>query len=229
MQRIKTVVLACLVVFALSAVASASASAQACTKKAGSKSWALCVEGEKMVSSESFKAQIKTATNVRIATTYAGLQIEILCQAASGTGEFGPSVHALQVTFSSCKVAGSLGKKCEVPSSLEVKPLTGTYGPGIENVLLAPTTPPEWTGWMFKSVPGQTCPATLTAHTWKFTGSQECTLKSAEVEAAEHELVCEAKGSKLKFEGAAFELSFEDGIELSGAHKLQKYSLIESA
>jgi hypothetical protein len=68
MQRLKRVGVASLAVFALSAVASASASAGACHKEAGSKEWTLCVEGEEIGSATEtgvvpFRTHIKEGTH----------------------------------------------------------------------------------------------------------------------------------------------------------------------
>ncbi len=223
-SMIKPLLGALVAVLALSAVASASASAEACQKKAGSKNWTLCVEGQKQTGKSSIAASIETGTSARL-TVAIGEGLEIVCTKADGTaGTLGSKVSGLTIALSNCEVV-SYSAQCKVKTPLETTKLEGVFGPGVENLSLAAEAGSVIFNFKLENQGKGKCP--FATSIISITGSQGCTFKAAETEAATHELTCTAGQSKLLDGEKAASFSLEEGIELAGTLKGKKFSVIE--
>lgn len=232
MTRSMLVVLAAALV--LSGMASATASATACTKKAGSKKYALCVEGQN-VSTAGFSSHIKVGTS---ATLVIESTEPIECQTVNGSGTFSPSSEASQMyirefLFSNCELTGEFKSACTVKVSSAGASLTGKFGPSVENVILSSSQKPLWIVTIASKKPGS-CPASLARQydirTSGVSGAgPECKFPEVQTELAEHQLTCEGAKSHLEWAGHMVTLNLEELTELTEAKKGQKFSIIESA
>jgi hypothetical protein len=225
-------------VLALSAVASASASAEACKKKAGAKSYILCIAGERIGSPtlekiESIELHLKSGTSGRIVVPFAeGTSATVTCTtlreggAIHTGGGSSAGLAAMNLKFEHCKTTFSAGGGCAVKEPSTWRGITGTFGPLAENVRLPMSVRESM--WM----EGAECPQTYYGE-WSFsdTTGPECTLTEAEVEKIEKLLVCKGEKSHLKLVtfNANAELGFEETVILTGEHKGQKFSIVESS
>jgi hypothetical protein len=242
MQRIKTLGLAIVAVLAVTAVASASASAEACTKKAGSKKYALCINGERIGSptsqaGEIFKSHLKTATTAQFtgfgAIPFGGGTNPITCsnmvtRGEVRSGEGTAKVREAQRTFTKCEFSPGIAAKCGIKEPMISRFFNGTLQSSPASIKLVSEGSTFVEGQAFNR---KECPGTL-AGPWTISQNPdigECTIAAVETEAIEHEVNCEAKNSFLWDEGARAELASQEIVELNGTHKGQKFSIIESS
>lgn len=219
------VLLALLATLAFSAIGSASASAEACHKKVGSKKWALCVEGEKTKGS-GFTLALKTGTSATIANKE--VNVTVKCAKASGTGAFGAAeptnVSQFELLLQNCTVEGAGGRGCKVKQvAWGNSGVTGTFGTSAESIAFYPNEPNFVFGLL--TFEGEEC---LEHSSGYLAGHQNCTLSGIEAEAVSHVLSCSAAVSEVTRGGHAWPVGFEETIELSGAASKKKFSIIES-
>jgi hypothetical protein len=239
--------LAALAVFAISAVASASASAartEVCDHGTNPLEEAqLCIEGKEAGSPNT---ETIPFTSVKKAATTSKLKVtggpNITCGKAKNGGNFvaedsvNVKVTALTVEFSECKVTnaeaectvvepivangGGSGIKGEIPNS----------GTTPKQINFSPTTGTEFATVTVESKPGQVCGFEAVA---KVTGKQKCELPTSttETEATKHEVICKEAGSELKFAGKEAKFELTEEVELAGTeeNKGKKFSIIKSA
>jgi hypothetical protein len=236
-------VLGVLVVFAISAVATSSASATFSleTTACGTGTIVnLCWESaEKGASLKQLKGEeefliLLASGDVHLTATLGTLVVEILCKDTIGlTGgatedEFllilQPSPLVANSTidatllFIECTLEGALGVKCLVPVEKETFELSGTVEEGSENNILFK---PVVAGGPFIEIPftnntPETCPATIKG-TKKVTGEQLCTWSTTEKpvleDLEEHLLVCGASELLFAEQPATFTADYEIALE----------------
>jgi hypothetical protein len=222
-------------------VGTASASAEACHKKAGSGSYALCVEGEKVTSplKVSFESVIEPETEAKLKVKaweggeWGGRYI--LCQRAGSKGEIelpnGKTplrLGAVHVTLSKCHYKE--GPACRV-EAFESSVLEGRFGslahPGVENLTLGTLEERFGTLWLASEETVGHCPFTTT-NTIRGSGP-ECLMKEVQVEKAAQELVCEGANSHLSLYEQAVELTAKETLTLTySGFKGKKFSIIET-
>jgi hypothetical protein len=230
MKRIRTICLALVAVFAMSAIVATASASAACSKEGGDVS--LCIEGREAKENSTFKF-----TSVKKPGTVSELKIPaigltITCKKAVNTGGFetfgdsvNPEVSDVKITFSECEVTDPA--QCEVPT-IKVE---GENKDGLDAVFAGAGKltffSSEKRGGTFvlvtiKSKKGQKCP--FESKGAAVTGEQECSLPGGEVEAVTHELECTAAGSKLAFAGLAATFSLQEEVKLTTG---KKWSIIE--
>ncbi len=247
MQRIKLLGLLIVAVLAVAAVSSASASAEACHKSAGSKTWALCVGGESIGSPTKEEKlplvfHIKTGAGAHVADHELGTPgIVFTCTSASGEGSWDSTasegialgMRNISLSLKSCSFEeGSASCKIE-GGAVNLTNLGGAIGSSAEDITLSQQN--EERGGLFAQfkIP-QTGSCTLWG-TWRIFDEErkagkgpQCTIKEVETERAEQQIVCEGSKSHLvAANGNAVQFSVEEVVELAGAKKGQKFSIIE--
>jgi hypothetical protein len=219
-----------LVVFALVGVVSASASAEACVKKAGAKTYFLCVAGQRATQRERFAWHLKPNTTAVLrwlpspetstvtCSKLTSKLVEILTNAEMRNGV---------LDLESCKIKLATEKsgqeRCYTPK-ISLEELYGQFGPTAEALRLAKYG--ELNNYFAEWIIEQhepTCP-------WKgkryAKGVQHCTLKEPEVEVTAKLVDCPASMSELHSEGAGASLNFEAEVEREGVEK-KKFSIVE--
>jgi hypothetical protein len=235
MSRIRLILLSLFAVFAVSAVASASASAEVCGAGEGGGDVALCIEKEE-IASPGHHAKIPVESKI-VAGTVATLTVTggpiIVCKKADDEGEFdrgkdnpsesleledsfNPEISDLKITFTECEVSNAK-TKCEV-----TEPIVAEGGgdnldarfkeADNEHVLIKPSQGTVFTKITIKAKAGQECVLAITEG--EVTGEQECELPGAAVEKVEHEVKCNTTGSKLKFAGKVATFSVRENVKL---------------
>jgi hypothetical protein len=219
---------ALLAVVVVSVVGSASASAEVCKKKAGSKNWTLCINGQKTASAQ-FKFALKEGTTA----VWTGPEWEkglkprtLICSKEAGTGYFeAGSIRELKLTLESCKGKNGSFEGCTT-GSITTNPLTGKFGPLTENVAF--TTRTSGTDFLDFVLGGGEC-IERGIQTLRFSSSvgEECTLVEAEVELSAHTIKCEGAKSHLEWVGhpGLSPFSIEDTMERPVLH--EHFSIIE--
>jgi hypothetical protein len=236
----KTTLGVLLAVLALSAVASASASAEACTKKAGSKNYFVCIAGAKLGSptvraSAPFGGHLRLGTTARVSIDYTS-PIRVTCSAVSAENGLAQSgggstaqLAGFALAFSGCKVKLEEGESGELCHTEGFRwgggtGLTGSFGPSAETITL--TTGTHYLGAL--TLLGSSCYLAVQGE-YPFKGKAECTLKEAEVEAIKKTIVCTEEKTEAGIETRNLHagLKLEEEVELTEAHKGQKFSVVE--
>jgi hypothetical protein len=231
--------LSMLALFAVGAVASASASAAECPDTVKGKDVAICktTGGVKKEVEGTF-----TFTSKKKAGTTSELKVEngpdIVCTAAENTGKIVATNSSLKIThlvitFTICKVVNTPETEAECKVT---EPIVANGGgtEGIEGNWLEEKTSPI----TFKPAVGTTfAEVTITGvgcifkvAKAKVVGEQECNLVTPETEALNHVIECTFAGSKLKF-GAALnkaEFKLTEEAALSGTEAGKEYGFYES-
>jgi hypothetical protein len=235
---LRTALGALLAVLALGAVASSSASAEACKQKAGSKKWALCVEGGKVASSR-FESKNKPETSGIFSF---GGATKITCSEVTAPGELSENashivgIHKLRLKFKHCAAGGNL-QGCEVQQqTIGFEPSEGKLGPAVEDVKVRPEGALEEFGrWNIVNAPGKLCGWTGQTHWFpsETPPGPECTLKEAGVEQLAHKIVCESAAVKVEADLAGLDenktyMTVTQLVELSETLKGKKFSIYES-
>lgn len=207
-----------LTVLALGAVASASASAEACHSQPGSKKLALCVEGQ-LKSSEAFTSHLVSGSQTSL--NYLTEEWNISpCEVVTGAGSLQPLPKQTQFTFKNCQVVER--PSCKV-SKMTTGELEGTSVLTPESIRFSVSggAPNFINPFKFE---GSSCSRNGTVR--EATGTQTCTLKHVESEAASHELLCEPAGSNLLEFRKPVQLTLHEVLELSSK---KPFSIIENA
>jgi hypothetical protein len=244
-SKVKTVLVALLAVFALGAAASASASAEVCGVGESGGDVALCIAKEEIASPGKhgkmpFGSKIVAGTVVTLTMTGGPT---IVCKTANDEGEFdrgtsgveledsfNPEGSDVKLIFSQCEVANAK-TKCEVVEPIVIDGggdnLDATFKEADnEHVTFRPSTGTLWTRLTIRAKQQQECALAITEA--ELTGEQECELPEAAVEKVEHEVKCNTTGSKLKFAGKTYSISFRQLMTLTGANLGKKWSVIKS-
>jgi hypothetical protein len=211
MSRTKLVlsILAVVVVSAVGAVGASTASATftleptACPGGAiVTICWETTVKGTELKEfkgSEEISSKLTPGTESLLEV--ASLELHITCTTVTNTeGEFvqtaplttAATIKGLEVDFTNCTVLEPYTAKCSVTEPILWKAMGGVFGTEdpLNDVVLKPEAGTEFTTFVFKSKAGQTCPATLTAVSVKFTGELLCTLPEIEEDLLVHLLLC---------------------------------------
>ncbi len=230
MSRIRLVVLAAMMVVAVSAVASASASAAECKKEASGK-FALCV-GTTLVLTEADKLNVDIRSEGETVFTFNGLAISCekiletltLMDALAGAITFLP----FRPHFVKCKV--TQGEHCVLENELILTaPLEGKVRAKEELEFY----PEKGTGFATITVlsSGGTCVSPGKLKITSESGAEKegplCGVSDAEKTTFLHLVECGVKGSMLKAGGAAatFKGNFDNVLLLSGIEDL--WAIIE--
>jgi hypothetical protein len=229
-SKCQMVAVAVLAVFALGAVASASASAEACKKKAGSKKFALCIAGQKISEAASLSFHTKPVTTFQLVVP--GQETTEECQTTSGGAQItNAGLSEINVIgHTPCGFTGFYKTSCH-PSGLSF---------GYDNGLISAEYIPLATsvrlysqnggGWGETLITGAECPdsGNFNLHAGVEVEKAHCTFSEKEVESAAHTMACSQPVTA--FFGLRSNVNFEEVTELSeAARKGQKYSIIESA
>jgi hypothetical protein len=221
--RIRLILMSLLAALAVAAVASASASAHryvsnSCTTASGTgtkyKTESECLKGENPGSGGWERVEIANGTKVtgtigvsKLVGKITGVAITIECKKGKSTGDIGTggSSHAV-LTYEECKIVGTLGEKCKVPTTLKTTKLKDllTASGRVEDTFEPETTGGNFIELVVSAVEGKTC---TPAATYPVTGSQVCEVDSSDTVAktlqASHELICKTSGSHLVLGGNA--------------------------
>jgi hypothetical protein len=234
---------ALLAVLAMSAVASASASAEVCKKKAGTKSYDLCIAGEKVgTSTEAKKVAFTSSLPAGATASIVTPELESIttCTAASteggeisSGGGASAAIPRMGLSFSKCKVNVPSGEKPrENLCRLQYEPMVWEGGPGkfgssAETVRFYK---PVFGEMEFASKAPESCPLPYGESLVKAESGPQCTLTGAEAETATKELVCKGENSSLKiWSSSRLELNLKQTVELSGTNKGKKFSIVEGS
>jgi len=232
MSRLKLLLSSILVVFAVSAIASSSASATFTDtgvecKEEGIPTVCLLTPLAEAKGTEAITSKIDTGTESLLAVPSLGLHI--VCTEANDTGtivQTNPLVTAASIAkatidFHGCTILNEppeeLGEKCEVvegliktelivgsPNATEPQDLTFKAEKGTTFAVVS-----------IKSKTGQTCPALVKGEN-PVKGEQLCTLEENKVDAETHLMTCLESGSKeLKFGSNAATFLLEESIVLA--------------
>lgn len=210
MARVKLVLLSLLAVFALGAVASASASAQ---------EW--LIEGKGLKAGESAPVSGSAAGSLTLLLTLSNIHVVLLCDKASGTGTIvGPSsATANPISFSECKV---VEPKCTTSATLKTKEISISLLVLGESRLIS-FIPKAGESTEFVTVELGGC---AVEGEYKITGSVGCELlhpfESAVLQDCSFEL---GKDQKLLFGKAEADLEGEISFVLTGADEGKKWSV----
>jgi hypothetical protein len=218
----RSVFVALVAVFAVSLVASASASAETC-KSEGIQ--VLCIEG-KAAPAGSYPLTFTQKTGTEPVFNQPSLGFKVICPTVKDESYIvSPAVHLKsEFAFEKC-TAKVGGETCKISPLFKTEILTGHFGYPLEKLTLAS----EEEGEHFTTFSVSHCPATVTG-IWSISGTQNCTLKQASTETTSKELDCEASGSLLKDGNLTIELGPLDGtLALSGESKGKKFSIIYSS
>jgi hypothetical protein len=217
----------------LGAVTAASASAEACTKKAGSTHVALCIEGQK------FEAM--NHVNVKQASTTATLTLpeswppmEWVCtkvQVGLESGEFisvakesGGNTLQLKFepTWSGCTTKYSgVNMKCAMPREQRFSSQPGTFANSAGKVTMKSVDFVEF--FVTNKSETEICQTIRGLH--HVGGAYECKFQQPEVEASQHELICESHGSETRIEEKPVTIKYAVNVELNFEKK--KFSVYE--
>jgi hypothetical protein len=215
---------ALLAVVVMSVVGSASASAEACRKEAGSKKFVLCSGGEK-VSSESVEVHLKSGTTAQFVWESSVPNPKFSCKSAEGHDSLRQNGGTVEesgglASFLKCGEYNSPYEECKT-EKLTISPRYGEVVPGIENLQFYK---PSDELYGILHVEGQHC---TIRGTFYISGiGPKCKITEAEAETLEHVVACDSP-RELFIGGNAFGIDFELGMEFSGTKKGQKFSIIE--
>jgi hypothetical protein len=214
-----------LVVGVVSAIASSTASAQACTKET-KETFRVCLflgpaEAElELLEGATFSVSLESAEPHKLKVNFS-VVTEIECTVANGeAGVFKEEIEGGVITFTSCALTSANKTECELvgteikAAEINAKVSLQTELEGTEEALrLDLLFVPETTGGSFAkfsigSISGFTC--TDAVANGKVTGEQLCYyLEPIEADAEEHLFECPSSGSELKFDGNTGELQAE--------------------
>jgi hypothetical protein len=232
---IRWVIACCAAALLVGAVASASASAEACHTKAGSKLYALCIAGERIgspteVAAVPLKFHIQPETTVTFSRPELGLTLT--CHAVTGTSQFASGekekigassvgLTKLELSMSSCEITEP---SCKVKSFVLGKPgVSGSFGPSSEEVSLTNNVNPPEFGYV--NLTGEECLYHGTTLI-KQRKTLKCTTSGMATEAVAHGFVCKAPQG-LEWQNGSGELSLNAVVELSGTNAGKAFSVIE--
>jgi hypothetical protein len=229
-----------LAVVVMSVVGSASASAEACKKKAGSKIYSLCIAGEKLGSpteerSAAIAGQLRSGTVGRIAIdSQEGPWMKITCSNVATSALFSSGVKSASISkldsgFSHCKLllGSETEPRCDTTEHFTWSDRASFPGPLAEDVTLHAEEHSYFGLVNVGNLNG--CPSTALG-IWELLGSPECSLANAETETIEKTLVCKGDRSHLQVRQnkAPGELEYEEVISLTGPNSGKKFSVVET-
>jgi hypothetical protein len=235
-SRYSIVLAALLGVLALSAVASASASASTCTKKEGSKNYQLCAAGHSFEETASIEAATTLSGNF-VLELPKEWEASIVCTAATNASAF--NTHGLKasvslsigsLSLSGCTLQGRLALKCGIETTIHTSSISGIFA-SPEEILMTPGEVGSYEFFTFLDAknPGN-CPIFFVRGPRVVHGLYECKLQEAKVEAVEHQLKCATTATRrLETQGEVDSLSYTQTISLGGTRKGQKFSIYEGA
>jgi hypothetical protein len=220
-----------LAVLSVCAIVSASASAATCTEKAGSKNYQLCIAGESLKEAASIEAPTRSTSSF-VLELPKEWEATIQCTSISDTATF--KTHGLaaslglafgRIALSGCSLQGNLAKKCGVTATMTTALLLGKFE-STETVAVSP----ELGQVVLTFTPAggtESCPIWFSG-THSVSGSFECKLPQAKVEAVEHEVSCATSAThRLTTSGETDILHYTQMIFLGGTRKGQKFSVYE--
>jgi hypothetical protein len=229
MTKVKLLVLSMLAVFAVSLVASATASAEmeACKTKTGAE-FVLCVEkpaGSGLLLVETSVGFVsRKVPGTASALEIPELPAKIVCEDATNTGQFdapvaprGVQILKLVISFTGCTEEKEGSTICTVAEPITTTAINGVFTlvSGTTTIAFAPTTGTEFSTVRVNSTTGHTCTAAASSPL-KVTGTQECTAPEIEtVDRITHVLVCAASGSHLKAAAKTTTFAIEEEVELA--------------
>ena len=212
-----------LVVGAVSAVVSSSASAALCTSTPEVEQFRVCLflsTTELELLEEATFALSQESGEPHKLNIQGFFSLEIQCNEASGeTGVVVELAMNGKIVFTECAVTSADKKECEVPGSIEAKEIDGTLSlqteleGATEALRLDLLLSPEIAGNAFatftiKSKPGETCLAA--EQSWLVLGEILCFfLEPIETDEVEHLFECPESGSLLNFSGTPAVLQAE--------------------
>jgi hypothetical protein len=234
-RKTTPVLLALTAVILMSAIGTESASAAACTKKAGATHDYVCINGtretgrlgsESEAQSETVKSGLVAGSHVSVEWKLGGAVINLTCEAMNGQGTLtsggNPMVQlsAPAIEFTKCAETGK-ENRCTVERF--VLPLTGHTGgsksePGlVQDVLFVGAN----SGELILQSGTKTC---YEAGRHEFSSEIPCTIKEVEVEQVAKELAC--KGILVTRE-EHISVGFEAAMSLSGKNLGKKFSIYQ--
>jgi hypothetical protein len=244
-------------VFAVSAAASASASAEVCDHGGGEV--VLCIGNEEIGSPTehvpvAFESKIKPETTSKLEVAEGGPSIT--CTSAKNEGQFDEKngnikdsgkleVSDLKIVFGGCKVTNS--KETEEKCEIEKGEITvNGEGDSLDGKFLSVGEVEFYPSFVSKgnaetdegeifveiTIKNKKPPPEVTCPV-KFTaahvtGKQKCTIVAPETEAVEKTLECKPTGSSLKFAGKAAKFELTELVFLAEPFKGKKWSIISS-
>jgi len=234
MSRVRLLLLSVFAVFAVSALASGSASAAPTDLCPVAGKLAVCIEtspndlvAETGGGTFSTKGEPEDTSLIEVALGESIIHIE--CEVVNDSGSYQQTILAnavrsfgIVILFTVCSVLEPLGKKCKVNEELiETKSLVGTVadeeGESIDTVF-TPETGTTFTEIVLSNNGTETCPATITG-THRVTGEDLCLLLTAKVDTVVHLLECTSEGSRaLLFSEEPTTFLLIDEERLSGAN-----------
>ena len=213
-----------LVVGAVGAVVSSSASAALCTSTPEVEQFRVCLflstTELELLEEATFAISQESGEPHKLVVNF-GVPLEIECNEASGeTGVFVELTMNGKILFTECAVTSPADKnECEVPGSIEAKEIDGTLSLQTElegatealrlDLLLAPETAGNaFATFTIKNKPGETC---LVAHqSGLVLGEILCFfLEPIETDEVEHLFECPESGSSLNYSGTPAALQAE--------------------
>lgn len=228
----------------LGAIGSASASAAACTTKAGSGNFQLCINGASLTEKATVPISGRNTTaltvNLNSWAHETGIECSTMHDPGSGETSYFTDNPASAITLrstpglSGCQLTGSkvVTKKCRInTASTFVSQVGHLSAPGTFH--MAPEAGSEIFEWELKNASElEKCVIGTGGH--YIDGRYGCTLKEPTVEAVEHELQCATVEPKETYIGPAGEnyptpLSYKEMVSLSGTYAGKKFSIYESA
>jgi len=214
MSRIKLSYVSILAVFAVGAVATASASAvefELTKVECKGEVTTLCWEAEtgtkegllELKGEQTFVATLDPGTEVLLLFTLGGEESHINCtsievlEAVLRQPEplVKPPTALFVLHFFGCKLLPPESETCEVAAELTTKDIEGLF-PTQEEAQFAPAEGTEFIGITYKSVSGKTC---LNEGNQPIRGKQKCLWSKPEEDLKEHLLICLATESELVF------------------------------
>jgi hypothetical protein len=213
----------------LGSVASASASAEACTKKAGSKKFTLCVEGQKS------EAEVETTTKLSSPTAIFEMKewkegsnppMASSCTSLKASPKLGGTTAQFSfghIEPQNCTLQNF--KKCTSISQAPMNETVGEFGANAEQIHVKQVAGGRELLPFFLS--GSECPHNFLG-TKSFTGKYECKLKEAEVESIQHELHCESQGRETLISNETpASIRYSQTLKLDFPNEGKKFSIYE--
>ncbi len=225
----------CLVAAAvLGAVTTASASAEACTKKAGS-SVALCIEGQKTEGSLASLAQASTSATLKLPGAWPTMEWVCSKVSVARGGEFIPAKTKsgeetigldFTPTWSGCTTKAGPNVKCVMPTEDKFLQQPGIFEKGAGKDVVESIDLVEF--YLENKSPTEICQTIRGYH--HVAGHYECKFQEPEVEATAHELICESGGNEsgTRIEEKPVSLKYALKVEFRGyANEGKKFSVYE--
>src|ERR1700722_2787450 len=223
-------------VLVLSAIASASASAEACKVKEGSGKYQLCINATRIA--EPLTVPITSHTTaplvIDLGAWSEGLTIE--CTTVAEPESHFSDNPTLSLSGSArpvlegCSLKGNnaVAKKCILAGTKVFDSLAWTLE-SVGLIYVKPASGEAIWQWSLENQVGQTCPASAKGGHATI-GSYDCVLQTPGVEAVEHELRCASSSHHRTYLAGLVEspLSYTQMISLGGAQKGAKFSVYES-